>query len=204
MLRFKAKRILIVLVICLTSTVAPAMAESRFSNDPTRTIVTPPESEFIPSPPHADSIIGAGVIDSVDSAYVGSAQWVEQMIEGRKRADNNLWTDEIGKGRVNLRVFKTILENISDEILLVDVRTEQEYIAGHVPTAINVPIKDLKKIDLYDIMFQKISSVTPVIFICATGKRAALAYQLFSNQPNFYYVGDSVLYQKKGGFVFSK
>jgi len=189
---------LTVLVSFLILTVIPAMAQSHFSDDPTRT------SEFIPSPPHADLIIGAGVIDSVDSAYVGSAQWVKQLLEERNRADNNLWTDEIGKGRVNLRVFKTILENIADEILLVDVRTEQEYIAGHVPTAINIPVKDLKKIELYDIMFQKISLVTPVIFICATGKRAALAYQLFSNQPNFYYVGDSVRYQKKGGFVFSK
>jgi len=155
----------------------------------------------------AGVISGTDVIHNMDGAYVGSAEWIEEKLEEHRQYDKNLWVDEIGQGKVNLRVFKTILENIADEILLVDVRTEQEYVGGHIPTAINIPLKDLKdlkKTNVYAIMFQKISIETPVVFICATGKRAALAYQLFSNQPHFYYVDATVRYQKKGGFKFSK
>lgn len=194
MWRCKAKRILTVLVLCLIAAPALAADSSRIKT----------REGFI-FPPVADGMTGVvGTLFDKDGAYVGSAEWVEEKLKEYRRYDNHLWVDEIGQGRVNLPVFKTILENIADEILLVDVRTAEEYITGHIPTAINIPIKDLKNNAGYAIMLKKISIETPVIFICATGKRAALAHQLFSNQPNFYYVAAVVEYQHNGEFKFLK
>jgi phage shock protein E len=53
--------------------------------------------------------------------------------------------------------------------ILVDVRTMEEYQAGHIPTAINIP---------YDAIAERVPSPDKselIIVYCATGRRAAVA-----------------------------
>lgn len=66
-----------------------------------------------------------------------------------------------------LDAFKEILA--TGEAVIVDVRTESEYAAGHIPGAINVPIATLAQ------NLAKIPSDKPVIVYCASGHRAGMA-----------------------------
>lgn len=62
--------------------------------------------------------------------------------------------------------------------LLIDVRTVQEYQAGHVEGAINIP---------YDVIAEKITEVNgenlgrPVFLYCRSGHRAGIALQTLSD-----------------------
>jgi phage shock protein E len=59
---------------------------------------------------------------------------------------------------------------VTNGALLVDVRTESEFAAGHVPGAINVPVADLSA---------KASALVaqgkPIVVYCASGVRSAMA-----------------------------
>jgi rhodanese-related sulfurtransferase len=53
--------------------------------------------------------------------------------------------------------------------LVVDVREVKDYAAGHIPGAVNIPIRELAK------NLDKIPADKPVVFTCASGHRAAIA-----------------------------
>jgi rhodanese-related sulfurtransferase len=57
-------------------------------------------------------------------------------------------------------------------VQLVDVRTDEEWAAGHVPGAVHVPLADLKKDHPAMAAFD---ATKPVYFICAAGGRSAKA-----------------------------
>lgn len=66
-----------------------------------------------------------------------------------------------------LDAFLAILE--SGQALIIDVREVAEYEAGHVPGAINIPIREVaKNLDL-------IPADMPVVIYCASGHRASMA-----------------------------
>ena len=66
-----------------------------------------------------------------------------------------------------LDAFKDMLENA--DVYLVDVRESSEYEAGHIPGAVNIPIRTLA--DNLD----KIPSDQPVMVYCASGHRAGMS-----------------------------
>lgn len=64
-----------------------------------------------------------------------------------------------------------LIENESEEYLLVDVRTEREYNAGHIPTAINVP---------YQVIGRRLPEAEgdPILIVyCQSGRRSGIAFQ---------------------------
>lgn len=64
-----------------------------------------------------------------------------------------------------------LIENESEEYLLVDVRTEGEYNAGHIPTAINVP---------YQVIGRRLPEAEgdPILIVyCQSGRRSGIAFQ---------------------------
>lgn len=63
--------------------------------------------------------------------------------------------------------FKEMLENASP--VLIDVREESEYAEGHIPGAINIPIRTLAQ------NLDKIPADQPVMVYCASGLRAGMA-----------------------------
>jgi rhodanese-related sulfurtransferase len=67
----------------------------------------------------------------------------------------------------NIDAFKDMLENT--DVYLVDVREESEYAEGHIPGAVNIPIRTLA--DNLD----KIPADQPVMVYCASGHRAGMA-----------------------------
>ena len=62
-------------------------------------------------------------------------------------------------------VYKAI--NNNSDVIILDVRTIEEYDEGHIPNAINIPIDD---IDIIDIDKNK-----TIYVYCATGNRSKMA-----------------------------
>lgn len=68
--------------------------------------------------------------------------------------------------------FEAVRDGLaSGRILLVDVRESDEFVAGHVPGAINLPLSSFEPSRLPAPMGQK------VVLICRSGRRAATALE---------------------------
>ncbi|MCS6828802.1 MAG: rhodanese-like domain-containing protein [Caldilinea sp.] len=80
------------------------------------------------------------------------------------------WVSALPEGFLavgKLDAFKDILENTQP--VLIDVREAEEYAAGHIPGAINIPIRTLTQ------NLDKIPADRPVFIYCLSGHRAGLA-----------------------------
>jgi rhodanese-related sulfurtransferase len=66
-----------------------------------------------------------------------------------------------------IEAFKEAIENTSP--VLIDVREASEYEAGHIPGAVNIPLRTLTE------NLDKIPSDMPVFVYCASGHRAGMA-----------------------------
>lgn len=64
---------------------------------------------------------------------------------------------------------KRIIDNYDDEedIVIIDVRTENEYNAGHLEEAINIPVGNIESID--------INKDVRIVVYCRSGSRSATA-----------------------------
>ncbi len=70
-------------------------------------------------------------------------------------------------------VGTTLKEKIQAGALVVDVRTEDEFLDGAYPGAINIPVGELlSRLDELE------PKDRPIILYCATGSRSALAAKL--------------------------
>jgi len=80
--------------------------------------------------------------------------------------------------------------NKNNNILILDVRTKEEYARGHIPGAVNIPVnkleQSLNKIYVY--------REKPVLVYCASGGRSPLAIRILINY------GFSQLYHLYRGF----
>ncbi|MGY6529645.1 MAG: rhodanese-like domain-containing protein [Cyanobacterium sp.] len=66
----------------------------------------------------------------------------------------------------NVEELKNLMAN--SEPLLVDVREPSEYRSGHIPSAINIPLRTLSR------NLNKIPSDRPVVLYCSTGYRSSM------------------------------
>lgn len=86
--------------------------------------------------------------------------------------------------------FKKKIED-SDQTIVLDVRTPEEYNAGHIPGSYNINIQDpdfMDKIDEFD------EHKTYMVY-CRSGKRSARACQIMASQ------GFENLYNLSGGIL---
>jgi phage shock protein E len=79
---------------------------------------------------------------------------------------------------------------------LIDVRTPEEYAAGHAKGSINIPITTIQNGDL-----TKISKDKPVYLYCRTGHRAGLVKTILEQNgyKNVTNLGGLADWQKQGG-----
>ena len=69
--------------------------------------------------------------------------------------------------------FGTLMDMPSDERpILLDVRTEEEFLAGHVPGAINIPVDELRG------RLDELPSDKPIAAYCQVGQRGYLATRI--------------------------
>jgi phage shock protein E len=83
---------------------------------------------------------------------------------------------------------------IDQEHLLVDVRTPEEYAAGHIPGAVNIPLQSLSE------RMDEISGDQPVVLYCQSGNRSAQAVELLdaAGYTNLYDLGGIRDWQAEG------
>lgn len=82
------------------------------------------------------------------------------------------------------------------KLLIIDVRSPQEFATGHIPGAVNIPVDDLPK----KLEEMKISKDTTVVTVCEHGgrsSRAAVALQKMGYKTTSYCTLDS---WRKGGY----
>lgn len=72
----------------------------------------------------------------------------------------------------SLEVYKQLNEENKNEIYIIDVRTIPEYLSGHIPNAINVPLDSITDIKNYVSSFD-----SKIIVYCQSGYRSNQAYQ---------------------------
>lgn len=100
-------------------------------------------------------------------------------------------------GTIDITSFAEIVAKNPDSVLLVDVRTAEEYESGSLKNAINIPIDELEdRIDLF-------SADKPIIYICETGERSAEAYDitvLLRDDLQVYYVDTFLSFNEDGTY----
>ncbi len=74
-------------------------------------------------------------------------------------------------GAMPVITWRELLEE-RDKVMLIDVRTEEEFSFGTLPGAVNMPLDDLRN------RLQDISRSVPVVLFCAVGLRGYLAQRI--------------------------
>ena len=99
--------------------------------------------------------------------------------------------EEIASGiqKLDVPTFKDAIDN--RRIQLIDVRTPEEYEAGHIEKAINVDFLA----DDFETAIQKVKMNRPVFIYCRSGGRSGQAAQVMSK------LGFKKVYDLKGGYL---
>jgi rhodanese-related sulfurtransferase len=110
------------------------------------------------------------------------------------------------EGTIDKQFFKKIAAEKPANVSLVDVRTPFEYKAGHFDGAKHVFINDLYDKGC-DATLAQLPKEGYVVFVCATGARAAEMYFgikdecKYSNISNLFFLDAEVAYTPKGPVV---
>lgn len=73
-------------------------------------------------------------------------------------------------GAIGVADFEAILAKKSDDVVIIDVRTEEEVASGTIPGAINIPTEEVAE------RLDEIPKGKQVVTYCSTGIRAEMAY----------------------------
>lgn len=78
---------------------------------------------------------------------------------------------------VNNEEFSKVIKK--KKIQLVDVRTGQEFVSGHLPKAKNI---DMRQADFLEIAKKELKTKYPVAVYCRSGRRSKVAAQKLATQ----------------------
>ena len=73
------------------------------------------------------------------------------------------------KQYISASLLKNLIDENEKDYMLIDVRTEEEYNEGHIPTAIHIPHTEIGK------HIDEISKYKLIIVYCKVGVRASIA-----------------------------
>lgn len=88
---------------------------------------------------------------------------------------------------INFEQAKEIIEN--EQTLLLDVRTDEEFVTGHIPNAINIPVQELEE------RLNELKDKNEKILIyCKSGRRSVIACEILEEYgyTNLYNMGGVV------------
>jgi len=88
---------------------------------------------------------------------------------------------------INFEQAKQNLDN--EQVLLLDVRTDEEFITGHIPNAINIPVDELEE------RLDELEDKNKIILVyCKSGTRSVIACEILeaANYTNIYNMGGVV------------
>ncbi|MTJ93785.1 MAG: rhodanese-like domain-containing protein [Desulfovibrio sp.] len=103
-------------------------------------------------------------------------------------------------GRVDASVGKSLIDDFGKHLLVIDVRTPEEFGQGHIPEAVNIPIEELAQ------RSAEIPPNVPTLLVCRTGRRAEAAYLTLQKSgqqhAQLWYLAATPVYEKNGTFTF--
>ncbi len=106
------------------------------------------------------------------------------------------------EGSIDIEYFKTAVTKNPVSLLLIDVRDADEYAAGSLKTAVNIPVDDLES------KIATLPADKPVIFICGTGARSGESFYMVQDlRPemiNVYYLDAEMTFKQDGSFTVTK
>ena len=80
---------------------------------------------------------------------------------------------------------KMLIEEINNGALLLDVRTREEFSAGHVKKSINIPVSQMPK------DFVTLSKEKSIVAVCESGARSAQVVRFLNKKGYKSYNGGS-------------
>lgn len=131
-----------------------------------------------------------------------------------KKAGHGTWGNESSgiveapKGPAETISEADLRKGIADNALfIVDVRSEREFNAGHMPGAINIP--DGEFYNNIEGVIAKLPTDKKVVIVCATGARSSGAFFAlddeiadgnYKNEKGVLYLPNTVVYKEDGSF----
>jgi rhodanese-related sulfurtransferase len=102
------------------------------------------------------------------------------------------------EGTIDIAAFEKILKENPGIVHLIDVREPKEFEAGHLKTAVNIPVKELQK------QVKTLGADKPIIFVCATGARSGECFYMLQDLrkdlKNVSYVDADIAFNKDGTY----
>ncbi|MBT3388737.1 MAG: sulfurtransferase [Desulfobacula sp.] len=129
----------------------------------------------------------------------GYPEWKKIYGASNKTMQVKAGTEE---GSIDLELFKSIIANNPDSIMLIDVRDADEFAQGSFKTAINIPVEDLES------KIKSFPTDKPIVFVCATGARSGEAFYMTKDVrealKDVYYVEAQIDFKADGKFEIKK
>ena len=103
-------------------------------------------------------------------------------------------------GPLKAQAAQALIDSLGKDLVVIDVRSPDEFARGHVPGARLLPVEELPA------RLAEVPTDKSVLFVCRTGRRAAYAYELVRKarpaQQALWYLNGSPEYRADGGYVF--
>lgn len=102
------------------------------------------------------------------------------------------------EGTMDIAAFEKILKEDPNSVRIIDVRDPKEFEAGHLKTAINIPVKELQK------QVKSLPADKPIIFVCSTGARSGECFYMLQDMrkdlKQVYYIDADITFNKDGTY----
>ena len=106
------------------------------------------------------------------------------------------------EGSIEIATFQKLVNENPQSIMLVDVRDPDEFKAGTLNTAVNIPVDKLEG------KVKTLPTDKPVIFVCNTGARSGEAFYMVQDlrpkMKNVYYLEAELAIKKDGSYEIKK
>lgn len=106
------------------------------------------------------------------------------------------------EGSIDIEQFKTIMAEKPDSVHLIDVRDADEFAAGSLKGAVNIPVDNLEA------KIPALPSDKPIIFVCGTGARSGESFYMVQDiRPELkdvFYLDAELTLHKDGSFEIKK
>jgi rhodanese-related sulfurtransferase len=152
MLNQKYSKLIVVLMLALTVVAAACAGQTATRPEPAPALVV--EEAAPVQAPVAEEAVAEAVPAAEFDLVVAVDHYLTHLPEGF-----------LAIGQVD--AFKEVLT--SGQVVLIDVREVAEYEAGHIPGAVNIPLRTLAQ------NLDKVPADQPVVVYCKSGYRAAVA-----------------------------
>ena len=102
--------------------------------------------------------------------------------------------------QITVEELKTLLKSKPENIMVIDVRTNEERKEGYIEGTVHIPL------DQIPLQIEEIAKAKQVYFQCAKGGRSASACDILLNEdfPEAYNVVGGIEEWKRKGFEVSK